>query len=217
MPTPIAMPPTSIIAWPTRIVWTLLALCCLGVAAYATRYLLHPPRTQAQALGNPFGVPWLVVHVAGAVVALALGSIQVIPALRRGRRRPHRWIGRVYVMGCLMGGVAGLVLAIGSTAGPVASAGFGGLAVAWITVNVLGWRAAVQGRFVDHRRWMVRSWALTLAAVTLRLYLPLVVLLGLPFVPWYRAISFLAWVPNLVVAELWLRRWRALDTPSTRT
>jgi len=211
------MPPTSIIAWPTRIVWTLLALCCLGVAAYATRYLLHPPRTQAQALGNPFGVPWLVVHVAGAVVALALGSIQVIPALRRGRRRPHRWIGRVYVMGCLMGGVAGLVLAIGSTAGPVASAGFGGLAVAWITVNVLGWRAAVQGRFVDHRRWMVRSWALTLAAVTLRLYLPLVVLLGLPFVPWYRAISFLAWVPNLVVAELWLRRWRALDTPSTRT
>jgi hypothetical protein len=46
--------------------------------------------------------------------------------------------------------------------------------VIWITVNLLGWRAAVQGRFVDHRRWMIRSWALTLAAVTLRLYLPLV-------------------------------------------
>jgi len=64
----------------------------------------------------------------------------------------------------------------------------------------------MQGRFVAHRRWMVRSWALTLAAVTLRLYLPLVMVLDLPFLPWYRAISFLAWVPNLVAAELWLRR-----------
>lgn len=53
---------------------------------------------------------------------------------------------------------------------------------------------------------MIRSWALTLAAVTLRVYLPLVMALDLPFLPWYRAISFLAWVPNLIVAELWLRR-----------
>jgi len=78
--------------------------------------------------------------------------------------------------------------------------------VIWIAVNLLGWRAAVQGRFVEHRRWMIRSWALTLAAVTLRLYLPLVMVLDLPFLPCYRAISFLAWVPNLIVAELWLRR-----------
>jgi hypothetical protein len=37
-------------------------------------------------------------------------------------------------------------------------------------------------------------------------YLPLVMVLELPFLPWYRAISFLAWVPNLIIAELWLRR-----------
>ncbi len=73
-------------------------------------------------------------------------------------------------------------------------------------MTLLGWRAVLQGRFAVHRRWMIRSWALTLAAVTLRLYLPLVMVLDLPFLPWYRAISFLAWVPNLVVAELWLRR-----------
>lgn len=53
---------------------------------------------------------------------------------------------------------------------------------------------------------MIRSWALTLAAVTLRLYLPLVMILDLSFLPWYRAISFLAWVPNLIAAELCLRR-----------
>lgn len=193
-------------SWRARLAWILIGLLCLGIAAYSARYLLHPPQTPAQALGNPRGVPWLVVHIAGSVVALALGSLQFVPALRRGATPPHRWTGRVYVLGCLVGGGAGLVLAPGSSAGPIASAGFGLLAVIWIAVNLLGWRAAMQGRFAEHRRWMIRSWALTLAAVTLRLYLPLVMALDLPFLPWYRAISFLAWVPNLVAAELWLRR-----------
>ena len=206
MTTAAAKPPARTTSWPARIAWTILALFCLGIALYSARYLLHPPRTPAQALQNPLGVPWLFVHVAGAITALILGSLQFLPALRRGPGPPHRWIGRTYVVGCLVGGAAGLVLAPGSSAGPIASTGFGALAIIWIAVNLLGWRAAVQGRFAQHRRWMIRSWALTLAAVTLRLYLPLVLVLDLPFLPWYRAISFLAWVPNLIAAELWLRR-----------
>ena len=146
--------------------------------------------------------------MAGAAAALVLGALQFLPGLRRGFGPPHRWTGQVYVAGCLVGGAAGLILAPGSHAGPIASAGFGGLAVIWIATTLLGWRAAVRGRLSEHRRWMIRSWALTLAAVTLRIYLPLVMVLDLPFLPWYRAISFLAWVPNLVAAELWLRRTR---------
>ena len=75
----------------------------------------------------------------------------------------------------------------------------------WIAVNILGWRAAVRGRFVEHRRWMIRSWALTLAAVTLRLYLPASMALELPFLEAYRVIAWLCWVPNLLAAEAWLR------------
>lgn len=206
--TPTVAAPPSAASWRARIAWLLLTLACLGIAAYSARYLLHPPETPAQALGNPRGVPWLFIHVAGAAAALVLGSLQFLPGLRRGFGPPHRWTGRVYVAGCLVGGAAGLILAPGSHAGPIASAGFGGLAVIWIATTLLGWRAAVRGRLAEHRRWMIRSWALTLAAVTLRIYLPLVMVLDLPFLPWYRAISFLAWVPNLVVAELWLRRTR---------
>lgn len=208
--TPSTRPPAPRASWRSRIAWAVVALLSLGVAAYSARYLLQPPQTTAQALGNPLGIPWLVIHVAGAVTALALGSLQFLPALRRGAGPSHRWIGRTYVVACLVGGVAGLILAPGSFAGPIATAGFGGLAVLWIAVNILGWRAAVKGRFVEHRRWMIRSWALTLAAVTLRLYLPTVMVLDLPFLPWYRAISFLAWVPNLIAAELWLRLPRRL-------
>ncbi|QTC93288.1 DUF2306 domain-containing protein [Brevundimonas goettingensis] len=193
-------------SWPARIGWLLIALMCLGIAGYASKYLIHPPRTAEEALGNPLGVPFLVIHVAGAVTALVLGSLQFIPALRRARS-PHRWVGRVYVLGVLVGGAAGLILSTRSFAGPIATAGFGGLAVLWIVFTLLGWRAAVQGRFADHRRWMIRSWALTLAAVTLRIYLPLVQVAELDFLPWYQAISFLCWVPNLLLAEVWVR-WR---------
>ena len=190
--------------WPAGAGWTVMTILALAIAGYAARYVIQPPATQAQALGNPLGVPGLVIHVAGAMVALLLGAWQFLPRLRA--TPAHRWVGRFYALGCLVGGGAGVVLAFGSFAGPIATAGFAGLGVLWIAFTALGWRAAVGRRFEHHRRWMIRSWALTLAAVTLRLYLPLVMVSGLPFLPWYRAIAFLCWVPNLLIAELWLRR-----------
>lgn len=196
-------------SWPKCVGWTLLLLVCLAVAVFSARYLINPPQTIKQALGNAFGLPWLVVHVAGSVVALSLGAFQFVPAWRSGKVRAHRWIGRSYVLSCLVGGVSGVILAMGSFAGPIATAGFGLLGVGWIAVNLLGWRAAVQRRFDSHRRWMIRSWALTLAAVTLRIYLPLLIMSDLPFEVGYRAISFLCWVPNLLLAEWWLRRRQA--------
>ena len=52
---------------------------------------------------------------------------------------------------------------------------------------------------------MIRSCSLTLAAVTLRIYLPLSQLAGIPFAEAYQAVAWACWVPNLVVAE-----WRVL-------
>ena len=75
----------------------------------------------------------------------------------------------------------------------------------------MGWRSAVQGRFAEHRVWMLRSFALTFAAVTLRLYLPIFPMLGLPLVEGYRVVSILCWVPNLILVELYLRREAAAE------
>jgi hypothetical protein len=117
-------------------------------------------------------------------------------------------MGRVYVGACLVGGVAGVILAAGSSAGPIASAGFGLLGFAWLGATLLAWRAALAKRFADHRAWMIRSFALTFAAVTLRIYLPLSFFLPMPMIEAYQAIAFLCWVPNLIVAELYLRATR---------
>jgi hypothetical protein len=91
-------------------------------------------------------------------------------------------------------------------AGPLAQTGFGALAVLWIAATAQAWRMILAGRVAEHRRWMIRSFALTFAAVTLRLYLPLPPLMGFGFLEGYAVIAWLAWVPNLIVAEIYIRR-----------
>ena len=183
------------------------AVLSTAVALLSYRYLAGIGPRPPTIVANLFARPWLLIHVAGAATALLVGSVQFSGALRTRWPLVHRRLGRIYVLGCLAGGASGLILAFGATAGPIATAGFGLLAVGWIITNVQGWRYAVPRHFADHRAWMIRSWALTLSAVTLRIYLSLIPLLGLPFVESYRAISFLCWIPNLLLAEAFLRGW----------
>jgi hypothetical protein len=150
----------------------------------------------------------LVFHATLASVALILGGFQLWPRLRARWPAWHRRAGTLYVACCLLAGLAGLLLAAGASTGPVSTAGFGLLALLWIGFTANAWRLARARDYIRHRRWMIRSFALTFAAVTLRLYLPVLFIAHLDFNTGYRAIAFLCWVPNLVVAELWLRRDR---------
>ncbi|MGV6848002.1 MAG: DUF2306 domain-containing protein [Marinibacterium sp.] len=146
-----------------------------------------------------------LAHVGLAPVALALLPFQFWSRLRRQRPGLHRWLGRLYALAILVAGLGGLVLALNTRAGDVAGAGFGVLAVLWICVTATAVRHAMAGRIVVHRDWMIRSAALTMAAVTLRLYLPgLAALAG--FDTAYAIVAWAAWVPNLLVAEWRIRR-----------
>ncbi len=196
--------------------WTLYALLSTAVALFSYRYLLGVGLLSPDILANLFARPWLKVHVAGAATALLVGPVQFLPWVRRRFPAAHRTLGRVYVIGCLAGGVGGLIMAFGSTAGPIATAGFASLAACWITANVQGWRLAMARRFDDHRAWMLRSFALTFAAVTLRIYIVVLPMLGVAPIDAYRAASFVAWIPNLILVELYLRGAFGRPTRSAR-
>ena len=186
--------------------WTATVLAA-AIALTAYRYLLPGmPGAPANVLANQFahtGV--LVLHAGVSATALLLGALQFFPRIRTRWPAWHRRAGTVYVICCMIGGVAALLLALGTSAGPIGSAGFGLLGLLWLGTTAQAWRYARARDFVRHRRWMTRSYALTFAAVTLRLYLPVVFIAHLNPDVGYRAISFLCWVPNLIVAELWLR------------
>ena len=195
----------------THTLFCLLALLCLAVALFSARFLLPEPVMAQGMAGHLEARPVVfLAHVAGGVTALALGAFQLV-TWRGPRRAWHRIAGRIYVIACLVSALAGLGLALTSTSGPVASTGFGLLAVCWFVTTTLGWRRAVTGDFAQHRRWMLRSLALTFAAVTLRIMIPLSEINQLDFAIAYPAIAFLCWVPNLILMEMWLRTrgWQA--------
>ena len=186
--------------------WWTGAVSSVLIALVSYRYFAPAIPVPPNVAANLAAHPWLWVHAGLASMALITGPWQFIPRLRARWPRVHRVLGRVYVFSCLVGGFAGLLLAAGTSAGPIASAGFGLLAVVWIAVNANAFRLALSGRYAEHRQWMIRSFALTFGAVTLRIYIPAAQAMGIEFMAAYRAIAWLAWVPNLMLAELYIRQ-----------
>lgn len=208
--------------------WALLALLCLVVAVvtvgqYTTASLAQLSEAEVGLAANYAGRPWPVqaafyLHIASAGLALAIGPLQFLAPLRRRWPVAHRILGRVYVGSVALGAASGLVMSAVNRAGLVGLFGFGTLAVLWFASTLLAVRAARRGDFDHHPAWMIRSFALTFAAVTLRFWTVVLILLQSAagatdpqamFANAYAAVPFLCWLPNLVVAE-WLIRRRGL-------
>jgi hypothetical protein len=201
-----------------RIGWSLMTVLSLGVAAYATFLVVtnfvHVPREVAS--NGFFSEHGLRIHIAASAVALALGPFQFLRSLRASAPWLHRFMGRFYVAACMFGGLAGGAIAMYSTSGPIAGAGFFALAVLWLFMTGRAFSAVLHRDFAAHERWMIRSFALTLAAVTLRIYLPIGVALNNgEFTLPYTIIAWACWIPNLIAAEIFLaRRAKGAQSPA---
>lgn len=190
-----------------RLAFAVFALSSLAIAAHAFAYLFqafnprNPFHTSFAAAGWP--VP---AHFFAAGLALVLAPVQYLSGLRRRAPRLHRASGWVYVAAVLIGGISGLLLAPRAQGSPANAVNFALLSSLWLGFTYLAIHHAIAGRWEAHRRWMLRSIALTFAAVTLRLYLGLgIAVLGLPFATAYLAAAWLCWPVNLLACE-WLLR-----------
>jgi len=180
----------------------------LGTGLTSLRYAL--PHVPFPAPLPNFSVrhPWLIAHAVFSSVALLVGPWQFLAGFRRRWLAAHRWMGRIYCGAVLAGWVASLPIAAHAQTGRVASAGFLVLGVLWVATTAAGYFTIRRGRVRVHREWMIRSYALTAAAITLRQYLPIFSMIGIPFDSGYRAVAWLCWIPNLMFAEWLVRRRR---------
>lgn len=187
-----------------KIVWAVLTTLAIVVAAYSLANVFVPAIRQSFVVAmfqdDPVSAP---AHLLGGGLALMLGGFQFSRRLREKFTSLHRWCGRLYVIGVAMGGTAAFHMALTTDGGAAGQFGFAMLAITWLTTTTMALIRILQADVLRHRMWMVRSFALTLAAVSLRIYLPATQIQGIPFETAYAVIAWMCWVPNLLIAE-WL-------------
>jgi len=199
--------------------WT-MAFLAVGVALYSLRFAAVPVHLW---LGIDDGIRGVIgrvplqalTHMIVAPIALFVGPFQFIPGLRARKPRLHRIMGRTYVIACTLAGVAALATAPYASGGPIAGLGFATLAILWLAATLGAWRAAVQRKFDLHRLLMRFSYAMTFGAVTLRLQIPVFLMLG--FHSYSQAsvwLAYTSWIPNVIAVALYSMAL-ALRRPTT--
>lgn len=201
---------TQVIRRSPRLWWLLLALSIL-IAAYGFAHAVLGEQMFAPQLLDSFRIRrWgIFLHALLASIALAIGPFQFHRGFLLRFRAFHRLLGKIYVIAAIVGsGLIGFYMAMYSFGGWITHVGFGALATATAFTTAMAFIKIRQGEVLAHREWMIRSFALIFAAVTLRLLLPLLVIIhGGNFTPAYQWVSWLCWVPNLLLVELFLRKF----------
>lgn len=183
--------------------WWIMALLAVLIGAYALSYFALDDMGDPTYKVRYDAIPWSAkLHIIPGGLALILGAFQFHSGLRNRWTNLHRNCGRAYVIFVLVGAVGGLFLAWHAPHGPATRLGFASLAVVWFYSASMAYFAIREGQIALHRQWMIRSYALTLAAVTLRIQLPVYQgAMGLSFDEAYAIVAWFCWIPNLVIAE----------------
>jgi len=191
---------------------TAMIVFAVPIALISFRYLSFEPielitAKTAQVQSNVFWLAGFYLHITFGSIAILIGGFQFIGKLRDRFAAIHRTVGKIYVASVFISATAGLGIAIFAEGGIIGKSGFAALAVLWFYSNVRAYTAIRRVDIAEHRSWMTRNYALTFAAVTLRLWLPLCLAgFGMEFNTAYPIIAWLSWVPNILVAELIVRR-----------
>jgi uncharacterized membrane protein YozB (DUF420 family) len=207
-------------------IFPLAALVVIFLAFELPPYLSFDPARSRVPQPPALGVAhfWILVpHVLFGSVALSTAVVQIWPSFRRRFPVAHRRIGRVYVFGgVLPAGLGGLTVGTFTPYGPVTRASDTLLALLWLSCTFTGWRMARLRRYVDHRRWMIRSFTLTASIISNRIWGAILVIALAPQIDTtfhgdeglftWTVSSFAAWMGwtiPLIVCEWWLGRDRS--------
>ncbi|MDH2427473.1 DUF2306 domain-containing protein [Sphaerisporangium sp. TRM90804] len=206
-------------------------MSAIGIAVQAV-----PPYVS----GNPAAVPLplnpdvalhylvLTAHALPGGLALFIGPLQFMSKLRLRRPKLHRVIGRVYMISIVIASVAAVFAAAVTISGFSVQVAFSILVAAWLYTLAMAYRSIRRGEAQVHRIWMIRNYALTFAAVTLRVYLiaGLQLLPSVEFEAIYTTAVWASILGNVLVAEYFIvqctrapsaRRQQRRDSPLVTT
>lgn len=153
---------------------------------------------------------WLTsfyIHVFTSSFCLLAGFTQFSTHLLKKQPTLHRNLGYMYVSTIIfLSGPSGLIISFYANGGIMSQTAFALLAMLWLATTYLGFHYAKKGDFMQHRKYLIRSYAFTLSAVTLRSWKYIIVLFFRPHpMDLYQLVAWLGWVPNIILAEILIR------------
>ena len=200
-----------------RSAWLLLAGLALATAWHSLRFVTTDVTVFAPIFRDKYeaNLPVILIHAVSAITTLVIGPFLFLPLLYRRFTGSHGVLGRVYFTALHFAAITGFMMGTAAFGGALSRFSFCLMAVLWLLTGWMALGSILRRRVAAHRRWMIRNYALTFTAVTLRTYLSLGQAVGLEFETIYPIAAWLAWVPNVVVAEAIVMRGRRGKPAST--
>lgn len=158
-------------------------------------------------IARPYYQIAFFTHVYSSIFTLLIGLFQFSKTIRNNYPRLHRNIGKAYIgFVTLLAAPSGLIMGYHANGGIISQISFCLLSILWIYFTTMAYRHARAKHWQLHKNFMYRSYALTLSAISLRLFKWIIAgTLALPPMDTYQIVSWLAWTVNLLIAELIIR------------
>ncbi len=194
--------------------WVTIGVLSILTGLYPVIYFLIDSKfgllssKSAEVLNNNLWNIAFYGHITLGGLALLIGWSQFSKKMRIEKTELHRLIGKIYVISVLISGICSLFIAMYATGGIISILGFFLLGLIWLITTVLSFKAIKAGKIELHENFMIYSYASCFAAVTLRIWLPLLVIAIGDFIYAYRIVAWLCWVPNIIVAYFLIRNKR---------
>jgi len=157
---------------------------------------------QTEVHDRPEYLWFFYTHVYTSIFILLAGFLAI---LRKDFRLKNFHInaGKIYIFLILLfAAPSGIYMGIFANGGFLSKISFIILGSLWWFFTFKAYQLARQKKFKEHKQWMWRSFALTISALTLRIWKVIIVYLFHPNpMDAYQIIAWLGWVPNILLIE----------------
>jgi len=186
----------------------------LGLSALARYFVLDPVAGNAILIEQGLDLydmhfkPWnyaLYLHILTAAAAILIGPFQFMRKVRNRYAGLHRNLGKVYVAAILISGITGIYLSFYAFGGLISKAGFLALSLSWIYTTYKAYKHIRMKNIELHREWMYRSYAITLVAISFRIWSAVIGYSMDDFKVGYIAAIWLGLIGNIIAAEIKIR------------
>jgi uncharacterized membrane protein len=200
-----------------KVVWIIIILLALLVGIMSFMYLIYGVNEgylelkSKEVLKNRLWWSFIYTHITTGGIAIVIGWAQFSKIIQSKYVKWHRILGKIYIVVALLCAISGFYIGFYATGGWIAAGGFITVSLIYFYTTLKGFLTIRKKEIVAHQNMMTYSYSVCLAAVTLRIYMPLSFVFEIDYNLAYSIIAWMSWIPNLGIAW-WINQKRENQT-----